>query len=60
MMIRMKASDPDTDYKKFAFLADAIAKLTNPHIFWDLRGMPEAERLADLAELKDIFEDLTH
>jgi hypothetical protein len=39
-------------------LATLIAALTNPGCHWDLRGMPEAERLAAVAELVEEWEEV--
>ena len=58
MTFRIMPSDPE--YEVFAFLAHAIAALKNPHVHFDLRDMPEAERLADLAYYTAQFEELTH
>ena len=58
MTLRLLPSDPE--FEVFAFLADCIAKWKNAHIFWDLRSMPEAERLADIAYFEELFEELTH
>jgi hypothetical protein len=58
MIFRIMPSDPE--YEVFAFLSHAIAALTNPHVHFDLRGMPDTERLADLAYYTAQFEELTH
>jgi hypothetical protein len=57
-VIRILPSDPA--YADIAAVANAIAQLVNAHVWWDLRGMPEAERAAALVELRAEFEELTH
>jgi hypothetical protein len=51
-------SDPDAP--TLYLLADMIARYTNAALFWDLRDMAEAERLAEVATLKAMFEELIH
>ena len=67
MELRIMPSDPG--FQDVEFIADWIAKLTpalaggareNPHLFHDLQGMPEIERLVCLRDLEDLFEQLTH
>lgn len=55
-MIRIYLSDPA--YQEVDRVAQAIATLTNPALFWDVRQMPEAERQAALAEARECFEEL--
>jgi hypothetical protein len=56
MMIRLMPSDPA--YKEVNRVVNAIAIMTNAHLFWDTRTIPEAERQAALAELRECFEEL--
>jgi hypothetical protein len=67
MELRIMPSDPG--FRDVTFIADWIAKLTpalacdareNPHLFHDLRDMPEVERLVHLRDLEELFEQLTH
>lgn len=58
MVVSVLPSDPDAEV--FAFLAYAIAAWTNAHMFADLRQVPEAERLAEIAYYKQLFEELSH
>ena len=48
------------DGKTFYFLASIIAAYMNAHMFYDLRDMPEAERLAEIETLKSWMEELMH
>jgi hypothetical protein len=57
-MIRILPSDPA--YQDVAAVANAIAQLVNAHVWWDLRGMPEVERIAALSELRAAFEEMAH
>jgi hypothetical protein len=58
MELRIMPSDPG--FQDVKFIADWIAKLKNPHLFHDLKGMPEMERLVFLRDLEALFEQLTH
>ena len=58
MELRIMPSDPG--FRDVEFIADWIAKLKNVHLFHDLKGMPEIERLVYLSDLEDLFEQLTH
>lgn len=57
-MIRVYASDPA--YPEIDRAADWLAKLKNPSLFWDLKDMPEMERLVNIKDLEDLFEELAH
>jgi len=48
------------DGKTFYFIASLIAAYTNVHMFFDLRDMPEAERLAEIEMLKSWMDELMH
>lgn len=50
----------DKQFPTVSFLTEWIARLKNPQVWYDLRGMADAERLADLAALESLFEELTH
>lgn len=58
MELRIMPSDPG--FRDVEFIADWIAKLKNPHLFHDLKDMPEFERLVHLQDLEELFEQLTH
>jgi hypothetical protein len=58
MELRIMPSDPG--FRDVEFIADWIAKLKNPHLFHDLKDMPEVERLVHLRDLEELFEQLTH
>ena len=58
MELRIMPSDPG--FREVQFVVDWIAKLKNPHLFHDLKDMPEIERLVSLKDLEDLFEQLTH
>ena len=58
MELRIMPSDPG--FQDVEFIADWIAKLKNTHLFHDLKGMPEIERLLYLSDLEDLFEQLMH
>ena len=49
-----------TGFEEVYFLADLIARYSNAHLFYDLRGLPLDECKAFVRELKDMFEELTH
>jgi hypothetical protein len=51
-------SDPDGP--TLYLLADMIARYTNAHLFYDLRGIGEVERLAEVDTLKAMFEEMMH
>jgi hypothetical protein len=42
------------------YLAELIARYTNAHCHYDLAQMAEAERAAEVTQLKAWFEELTH
>jgi hypothetical protein len=48
------------DGKTICFLASLIAAYMNAHMFSDLRGMPEVDRLAEVERLKYWMEELMH
>jgi hypothetical protein len=50
----------DPGFREVKFIVDWIAKLKNPHLFHDLKDMPEIERLVYLKDLEELFEQLTH
>jgi len=50
----------DEQFAEVDFISTWIARLKNPHVFYDLRDMADAERLADIAVLEGLFEELTH
>ena len=52
-MIRILASEDGFD--DIYFLADMIARYKNPQMFFDLKDIPEAERLAELSVLEDMM-----
>jgi hypothetical protein len=58
MELRIMPSHPG--FREVQFIADWIAKLKNPHLFHDLKDMPEIERLVCLQALEELFEQLTH
>jgi len=58
MELRIMPSDPG--FREVQFIADWIAKLKNPHLFHDLKDMPEVERRVCLKDLEELFEQLTH
>ncbi len=50
----------DSGFRDVEYFADWIAKLKNTHLFFDLKDMPEIERLTCLKDLEELFEQLTH
>lgn len=59
-MVALRVMPSDPEYQEVNKVADWIAKLKNPHLFHDLKDMPELERLVNLKDLEDLFEELTH
>lgn len=55
-MIRILASEEGFD--EIFLRAILIAQYTNPQLFYDLRDIPEAERLAELDKAKNEMEEL--
>lgn len=49
-----------SDCPEAVFLATYLAQLTNPHLFMDLRNMPEVERRAEIAVVTAMLEELAH
>jgi hypothetical protein len=58
MELRILPSDPG--FRDVEFIVNWIAKLKNAHLFHDLKGIPEIERLVYLRDLEELFEQLTH
>ena len=58
MILRMYAKDPD--FETVSFLVVYFAALTNAHMHQDLAQMPKAERLAEMAVVRDWLEELAH
>lgn len=49
-----------SDCPEAVFLATYLAALVNPHLFADLRNMPEVERRAEIAVVTEILEEMAH
>jgi hypothetical protein len=58
MELRIMPSDPG--FRDVQFIVDWITKLKNAHLFHDLKGISEIERLVYLKDLEELFEQLTH
>ena len=43
---------------ELVFLSEMLARYVNAHCWYDLRDMPEAERLAEVARLTDWLKEL--
>jgi hypothetical protein len=56
--LRVLPSDPDA--ATLYLLADMIARYVNAHLFYDLRGIGEAERQAEVETLKAMVEEMIH
>lgn len=57
-VMRIMPSDPG--FAEVNRVADWIAKLKNPQLFWDLKDMPEIERQVNIVDLEELFKELTH
>jgi hypothetical protein len=45
---------------ELVYLATMVARYTNAACHWDLAGMPEAERAAEVERLIAWFEEMSH
>lgn len=43
---------------ELVYLSEMLARYINAHCFYDLRDMPEAERLAEVARLRSWIQEL--
>lgn len=43
---------------ELVYLSEMLARYVNAHCFYDLRDMPEAERLAEVEQLTDWLKEL--
>lgn len=43
---------------ELVYLSEMLARYVNAHCWFDLRDMPEAERLAEVARITDWIEEL--
>ncbi len=58
MELRITAKDEMfEEVNEISFL---ISVYKNPQLFWGAQDIPEAERLAEIARLEDLFEQLMH
>jgi len=58
--MELRIMPSDAGFRDVEYFADWIAKLKNTHLFFDLKDMPEIERLTCLKDLEELFEQLTH
>jgi len=56
MGLRIYPSEDGFD--EIDFLSDIIARYKNPQLFFDLKDIPEAERLAELSALEEMMKEL--
>lgn len=58
MELRLKSSDEY--FPLVNMLSNLISVYSNPQLFYDIKDMPEVERLAEIQRLKNWMEELMH
>lgn len=58
--MELRINPSDEKFPEVDCIAAWIARLKNPQLFHDLKGIPEIERLVGICDMEDLFEMKVH